>query len=140
MVQLKPKEKMMIQKHPIMPQRIRTVPPQFSWVDQRLVRDRHIERITHAAAALYLFLVAVGDHQGLSYYSDASVMVLLSMDPTTMEGARRTLLTAELIAYQKPLYQVLALDPPAPGPSSRTPMDRPVSIGSLFKQMMGGAA
>lgn len=129
----------MIQKHPILPERIRTVPPQFSWVDQRLVRDRHIESLTHAAAALYLFLVAVGDHQGLSYYSDASIMARLSMDPPTLGEARRNLVAAELIAYQKPLYQVLALDPPAPAPTPRALLDRPVSIGGLFKQMLGGA-
>jgi len=57
----------MISKTPILKNRIRKVPKQFSWVDQRLVRDRHIERLSHPAAALYLFLVTVGDAKGLSY-------------------------------------------------------------------------
>lgn len=42
----------------ICPARLRQVPAQFSWVDQRLVRDRHLERLDMVAAALYLFLVA----------------------------------------------------------------------------------
>jgi hypothetical protein len=130
----------MIQKHPIMAQRIRTVPPQFSWVDQRLVRDRHLEKITHAAAALYLFLIVVGDHQGLSYYSDASLTARLSMDPHTFEEARRSLLSAELIAYKKPLYQVLALDPAPTAPASKAPLDLPAPIGAVLRHIMKGGA
>ena len=59
----------MTEKHPIDRQRIRTVPAKFSWIDHRLVRDRHIEYCSHVAAALYLFLVTVSDKEGLSYYS-----------------------------------------------------------------------
>ena len=47
----------MIRKQPVCPHRIRKVPSQFSWLDHRLVRDRHIESITHPAAALYLLPV-----------------------------------------------------------------------------------
>ena len=52
-------------KIPIHPDRIRQVPKQFSWIDGRLVRDRHLDRCSHPAAALYLFLVTVSDAQGL---------------------------------------------------------------------------
>ena len=128
----------MIQKHPICPQRIRKVPGQFSWVDHRLVRERFIESITHPAAALYLFLITVADCQGLSFYSDASVMTRLSMDALTLDEARRNLIASGLIAFKSPLYQVLSLDP-LPHPPARAPLDRPVAIGQLFKQMMGGA-
>jgi hypothetical protein len=108
-------------------------------VDQRLVRDRFIESITHSAAALYLFLVTVADFQGLSYYSDASIMSRLSMDGLSLDAARRNLIGAGLIAYKKPLYQVLSLDPQSP-PSVREPLDQPLSIGRIFKQMMGGVS
>ncbi|MFQ5842793.1 MAG: hypothetical protein ACE5I8_10185 [Thermodesulfobacteriota bacterium] len=131
----------MIQKHPICPQRIRKVPSQFSWVDHRLVRDRYLESCTHAAAALYLFLVTVADSQGLSYYSDPSIRTRLSMDALTLEGARRNLIEAGLIAYQKPFYQVLSLDPPAERPApARAPLDGPVSIGQILKHKIGGAS
>lgn len=128
----------MIQKHPICPQRIRKVPPQFSWVDHRLVRDRLIESISHPAAALYLFLVTVADSQGLSYYSDASLMTRLTMDFPTLDEARLNLITARLIAYAKPLYQVLSLEPSVEYPH-RTPLDQPLSVAQIFQQMMGGA-
>jgi hypothetical protein len=54
-------------KSPICPERIRKVPGQFSWLDQRLVSEHYIDRCTHGAAALYLFLVTVADARGLSY-------------------------------------------------------------------------
>ena len=130
----------MINKHPICSERIRKVPSQFSWVDHRLVRDRHLETITHPAAALYLFLVTVADAQGLSYYSDAAIMTRLTMDSLMLDQARRNLIRAQLIAYRKPLYQVLSLDPRVSQTTpARTPLDKPMALAQIFKQMMGGA-
>jgi hypothetical protein len=77
-----------------------------------LVRDRHIERCDPPAAALYLFLVTVADGEGLSYYSDAALVRCLSMSTARLGQARDDLVRSGLIAYQRPLYQVLALDPP----------------------------
>jgi len=91
-------------------ERVRRVPAQFSWVDQRLVRERHIERCDAHALALYLFLVTVADAQGLSYYADATLARSLSMDGARLHQARADLIGAGLIAYERPLYQVLALD------------------------------
>lgn len=94
--------------------RVRRIPAQFSWLDHRLVRDRHIERCDALACALYLFLVTVADAQGLSYYSEASIAKRLSMEPARLGQARADLVRLGLIAYESPLYQVLALDVPAP--------------------------
>ena len=99
-------------KRVICSERVRKIPTQFSWVDHRLVRERHIERCDAHAAALYLFLVTVADVQGLSYYCDASLGRSLSTDPVRLSKARGDLIRAGLIAYQRPLYQVLALDSP----------------------------
>lgn len=62
-----------MEKHLLDPARLRKIPPQFSWIDQRLVREHHIERLSHAAAALYLFLLTVADASGLSFYSERSI-------------------------------------------------------------------
>ena len=102
----------MVVKRLLYPERVRKLPPRFSWVDQRLVRDRHIERCDAKASALYLMLVTVGDAQGLSYYSDAALSRCLSMDSLRLVQARAELIRVGLIAYDRPLYQVLALDPP----------------------------
>jgi hypothetical protein len=97
-------------KRVLVRERVRRIPAQFSWLDQRLVRDRHIERCDSAACALYLFLVTVADAQGLSYYSEASITKRLSMEPARLAQARADLVRLGLIAYEAPLYQVLALD------------------------------
>lgn len=99
-------------KRVLCPERVRQIPAQFSWVDHRLVRERHIERCDPPAAALYLFLITVADAQGLSYYSDAALVRCLSLSAARLSQARGDLLRVGLIAYQRPLYQVLALDSP----------------------------
>jgi hypothetical protein len=100
-------------------ERLRRVPTQFSWIDQRLVRDRHLERCGLDAIALYLVLVTVADAQGLSYYGEASVERMLSMPAPRLAGARAELIRLDLIAYQRPLYQVLSLDTAATTPRVR---------------------
>jgi len=99
-------------KRLLCPERLRRVPHQFSWIDQRLVRDGHISRCGGPhALALYLLLVTVGDSQGLSYYSDKTAARLLGLSQAELRQARNHLLGAGLIAYQDPLYQVLSLEP-----------------------------
>ena len=100
-------------KRVLVRERVRRIPRQFSWLDQRLVRDRHIERCDAHACALYLFLVTVADAQGLSYYAECSIARRLSMDLMRLREARADLMRLGLIAYEVPLYQVLALDAPA---------------------------
>jgi hypothetical protein len=94
--------------------RRRRIPPQFSWIDQRLVRDDLITGCSTAALALYLMLLTVADSEGLSYYADATVCRLLSLPPDQLRQARAELIRIEFIAYERPLYQVLSLQPPAP--------------------------
>src|ERR1700723_1327581 len=94
------------------PERLRRVPPQFSWIDQRLVREGHVEHCGLDALGLYLVLVTVADAQGLSYYGEASLERLLSMSAPRLMAARAELIRLDLIAYERPLYQVLSLDTP----------------------------
>jgi hypothetical protein len=116
---------MAVFKRVLCKERLRQVPRSWSWIDHRLVRDRHISRCSANALALYLFLVTVADGQGLSYYADATLCRLLPLrqaqgrplDAEALGRARRELIDNRLIAWQPPLYQVLALGSPAP-PSS----------------------
>jgi hypothetical protein len=70
----------------------------------------------------------------MSYYSDASIMSRLSMDPTTLGQARENLVQAGLIAFKKPLYQVLSLDK-----EKRRPPSQPLSLEQIFNKALGGA-
>lgn len=107
-------------KQVICSERMRQVPAQFSWVDQRLVRDRHLDHLDVHASALYLFLVTVADARGLSWYGDVSTARRLSMDEKRLRQARGDLIRAGLLAYASPLYQVLALDMALPPPVQST--------------------
>lgn len=128
----------MTRKFPICPDRIRSIPEQFSWVDHRLVRDRHIERLSHEATTLYLFLVTVADCQGFSYYSAPSLCERLAMDAPMLDAARMNLLRAGLVAYRKPLYQVLPIGDVIAPKRTRAPGE-PMAISEIFKKLAGGA-
>ena len=102
---------MKIEKHILSLERLRRCPPQFSFLDHRLVRAGYLRRAPAPAWALYLVLVTVGDEHGLSYYSDPSLARLLSLPSEEIAAARCQLLRAGVIAYEEPLYQVLSLAP-----------------------------
>ena len=127
-------------KRPISFPKLRKVPKQFSWVDQRLVRERYIDQLSSQACALYLFLVTVADAEGLSYYADPSLCQRLSLTSPELHQARQALIARGLVAYQRPLYQVLALDPaPREGTASASPVaadDDPVDIKAVFARVV----
>ena len=96
-------------KRVLRPERLRLVPEQFSWVDQALVQRHLIDRLEARAAALYLFLLTVADAQGLSYYGAPTLAQRLKLSNDELGAARAQLVALDLIAYEAPLYQVLAL-------------------------------
>ena len=98
-----------ILKEPVCRERVRQVPHGFSWVDHRLVREHYIERCSHAALALYLFVVTVSDAQGLSWWSERSLGERLGLSVDRLRQARAELQAADLLAYEPPIWQVLPL-------------------------------
>jgi hypothetical protein len=112
------------------------VPEHFSWIDHRLIQQHRLRDCDHGAWALYLFLVNVGDAQGLSYYSEASLSRALKMVPLELARLRQQLIAADLIAYQKPLYQVLSLvEAPALASSAAGQLR---SVGDILRHVLGG--
>ena len=81
----------------------------------------------------------MADAQGLSCYADRSLCQRLSMTYEGLHQARQALSTRGLVAYQRPLYQVLALDAAARGATpSATPVaaeDEPVDIKAVFARI-----
>ena len=125
----------MTHKYLLVPERVRRLPKQFSWLDQRLVREHYLPRCDAQAWALYLLLVTVSDARGLSYYSDRSLSDMLSFGAGELAQARKELMTADLLAYQAPLYQVLALPDHADTlkTPSRSKANRPLPLAELLK-------
>ena len=129
----------MMQKKILRPERLRQVPAQFSWIDQRLVREDFLRHGEPAAWALYLVLVTVADAQGLSYYSEATLSRLLKLDLLQLAQARQQLVSTDLLAYHKPLYQVLAL-PSAPTTPASQRSGQSLSAGDILRRALAGGA
>ena len=106
-------------------ERLRRVPKQFSWVDQRLVQDRYVDRCSARTLALYLFLVTVADCDGLSYFGEATLAQRLHLSAEELHAARQQLIDVQLIAWQAPLYQVLALPESKPAATAAPPPAEP---------------
>ena len=124
-------------REPIVPQRRRRIPAQFSWVDHRLVREGHVQGRSAPALALYLFLVTVADAEGLSWYSEEALCCQLAWDAAQLHSARAELQQAALIAYRKPLYQVLDLSPAVAAACPRRGGEA-VSVGQILHHILGG--
>ena len=124
-------------KRLIDPRRMRKgLPRGFGWIDHRLLREGYITNCTPQAVALYVLLVCASDAQGLSYYSGSRIAELLRLEPAVVSGARRELIELGLIAYQKPLYQLLSLERELPEnksqPGQRTASaSEPQPIGAI---------
>ena len=90
-------------------ERIRRIAPGFGWVDHRLVREHYVERCSHRALALYLFLVTVADADGLSWWSERSLGRRLGLETDQLRQARAELQAADMIAFEHPVWQLLPL-------------------------------
>jgi hypothetical protein len=139
-----------VRKAPIDPDRIRTIPPEgFSWIDRRFVREGFIKPLEKNAAFLYLFLTAVSDAEGLSFYADPTIGSLLKLTCEELTQARAELIDQGVILYRHPLYQVLPLPTavkprprvdstsPAPHRKEGPPSDEPLMSLKEFLQLKG---
>ena len=124
----------MIEKRVLIPDRIRKVPPSFSWVDHRFLRLGYLDQLCPEEMLLYFFLALVSDHQGLSYYSTRALSKHLKLSSAKLRSARVKLIREGLIAYQPPLYQVLSLPVPLPPPPAGSPSleSGPTSLGKIL--------
>ena len=107
----------------INPERLRQIPANFSWIDHRLVRHGHLKHISAESIAFYLFLVSVGDNQGLSYYSNNGISKLLTLK--SINSCRQELIQSNLLAYAEGVYQVLELPVVATFKAPVSPAPRP---------------
>jgi hypothetical protein len=63
------------------------------------------------------------------------------LDPLHLARARQQLVVAELVAYQKPLYQVLALPPAtAVGLAAGPRLGQTLSVGDILRRVCAGGA
>jgi hypothetical protein len=116
--------------------RRRKNPPRgFGWIDHRLLRDGYLCRCSPESLALYVLLVCASDAQGLSYYSESRMAEILSLESAILGSCRQELIGLGLIAYQKPLYQLLSLEEGcqerAKGEEAEEPNERKLQTGTV---------
>lgn len=98
------------------PGRVRRIEGSFGWLDHRLLRDGHLEWMTLADLAVYVFLVLAADRTGVSFWRKDVMAQKLDIGWSDFEAAKRRLLERELIAFRSfspgevdGFYQVLPL-------------------------------
>ena len=123
------------------PDRVRKIEGSFSWIDHRFITGGFLRDLSTLEILLYLFLVAVSDRNGLSFYYDDRIAGLLKIDLAALGQAREGLIRRSLVAYEPPLYQVLSLPPrPMISPSGEERSQREEEIARSYfekiKQML----
>lgn len=91
--------------------RIRKISGSFSWIEHRFITGGFLDALSTIEILLYFFLVAVSDRYGVSFYHDERICHLLKIDLSSLGEARENLIQRSLLAYNYPVYQVLALPP-----------------------------
>lgn len=102
----------------LVPQRIRTIPQSFAWIDHRLRSEGFLPRLRPEDLGLYLFLALAADQQGLSCWRlDRVQKSLPCFDHHCLWDARSRLVDLSLIAYRPwnsgtpdGCYQVLSVE------------------------------
>lgn len=78
----------------------------YSIVDHELLHGKYLHHLSHESMVLYLFLVVVGNRDGMSFYSDKTITEILRMESDLLSNARNQLISKNLIEYKKPYWFV----------------------------------
>lgn len=95
-------------KNLIIRERQRKLPKYYNWLDHKLVHQGYLKKLSANSCAFYLFLLTVGDRDGMSYYSDKAIAQRVG-DDVDIASARSELIDQDLLAYCAPFYQILSL-------------------------------
>ena len=98
-----------VTKTPIIPDRIRRIEGSFSFIPHSFVTAGFFTSLNQHELLVYFLLVMVGDRQGLSYYSQDKLCIMLRMNLDDFITARNGLIEKSLIAFDGFLFQVLSL-------------------------------
>ena len=99
----------MIEKAPLCRDRIRKITGSFAFIEHRFLRGGYFASLHRNEVLLYLFLVLVSDHNGLSYYSYDRICTILGICTDEYIEARNGLIQKDLIAFDGRMFQVLSL-------------------------------
>jgi hypothetical protein len=96
-------------RKPILPDRIRTIPGSFSWIDRNLLHRGFLKILSQEEMLLYFFLVLVAGPEGTSYWGYQSIAQRLKITEDELRDALGALVRKNLVAFRYPTFQVLSL-------------------------------
>ncbi len=99
----------MVAQRLLMPERARKITGSFAFIEHRFFQQGFWSSLCHKELLLYLFLVIVGDRNGLSYYSYDKICSVLRLTLDEYIPARNALIDKDLLAFDGYLFQVLSL-------------------------------
>ena len=94
---------------PLEPRRIRHPRGAYGWTDLKIVTEGYLERLGAPAALTYLFLCAVGNCQGMSFWSHVRMARILQLTPEAVQEAIVRLVDENLVASNGRVVQVLPI-------------------------------
>ncbi len=99
----------MVERRLLCPDRVRKISGSFAFIEHRFLRDGFWASLDQHELLLYLFLVIVGDRNGMSFYSYNKICTLLIVSVDEYVLARNSLIEKDLIAFGGQFFQVLSL-------------------------------
>ncbi|NLI31808.1 MAG: hypothetical protein GX422_03350 [Deltaproteobacteria bacterium] len=99
----------MIQKKPLLPERVRRIEGSFAFIEHRFLHAGFWRSLRPQERLLYVLLVLASDRHGLSYYSYDKLCSLLVITADDYIEARDGLIEQDLLAFDGTLFQVLSL-------------------------------
>jgi hypothetical protein len=132
----------MITKKVLDPKRVRRIDGGFSFIPHRFLTDGFLSALTQKEILLYFFLILASDRYGLSFYSYDAICSFLQISLDQYIEARDGLISKDLIAFDRKLFQVLDLpEQPLSQPPIKTHLtaDRPQQrrqIATLIQQSL----
>ncbi len=134
----------MVENTLLCPQRVRKISGSFAFIEHRFIRNGFFSSLSHLELLLYVFLVLVGDRNGISYYSYDKICTVLWICVDEYILARNGLIKKDLIAFDGQIFQVLSL-PEKPEIPIRKPlrpedMDQkdPATIHQIIRESLDG--
>ena len=101
-------------RRPVRPDRVRTIPKSFSWLDRDLLHRGFLRELRSEESLLYFFLVLVAGPEGTSFWSQKRLAEFLKLTDSDVLEALRGLLQRDLVAFDYPTFQVLSLPEGSP--------------------------
>ena len=132
----------MAETTPLCPHRVRKIAGSFAFIEHRFIRKGFFSSLSHQELLVYVFLVLVGDRNGISFYSYDRICTVLRICVDEYILARNGLIKKDLIAFDGQIFQVLSLPEhsviPKTKPLSEEEMDQkdPATIHQIIRESL----